>query len=429
MIKRTVDKFIADSWDEMGIDIPQNKTHAQIDIKIKNCPVCAEEGKRNESSLSVNPFQGVGKCHKCGTKYVIRKAQPERVVSKKEWTPPSRKNMTNLSKDGLQYIINRKITQEAVNRHKLVQENGQIAFPYLYNGELVNVKYRGIKEKSFRQSPNGMHVLYNYDNAIEYMESSGEFSVVVTEGEFDTLSFESQSIHYAVSVDGGAPNEKDTKVDGKLECIDNCMYIFDLAEVVYIAVDNDPSGRRLKEELCRRIDAEKIRIVDWGKYKDANEALMYDEKLQDFLDAAKEIKLEGVFYAEDVYDKLDDIYENGLPKGTTTHLPSLDKHWTWRIGEVNLWTGYQNEGKSTMIYYLSMLQAAFDGKKFALFTPENFPIEEFYEETIHMYVGKTTDREVLNRMSKAEFDDAKDFVNRHFFLMYPEDNANIDSIL
>jgi hypothetical protein len=24
----------------------------------------------------------------------------------------------------------------------------------------------------------------------------------------------------------------------------------------------------------------------------------------------------------------------------------IDKAWTWRAKEVNLWTGYQNEGKS-----------------------------------------------------------------------------------
>jgi twinkle protein len=274
-----------------------------------------------------------------------------------------------------------------------------------------------------------MHVLYNYDNAIEYMESSGDFKVVITEGFEDCMSFESQGIHFAVSVDAGAPNEKDTKIDGKLECVDNSQYLFELAEVIYIATDNDANGRRLRDELVRRVDAEKVRIVDWGKYKDANEALMYDESLQGFLDSAREIKMDGVYYAEDVYGELDDIYENGLPKGTTTHLPSMDAIWTWRISEVNLWTGYQNEGKSTFLYYISMLKAMFEGWKFALFTPENFPAQEFYEDVIHMYAGKTTDKEISSRMSRAEFEEAKRFVNEHFFLMYPEDNASLDSIL
>ena len=39
-------------------------------------------------------------------------------------------------------------------------------------------------------------------------------------------------------------------------------------------------------------------------------------------------------------------FEKGLEKGTTTHNTDLDKCWTWRLREFNIWTGYQNEGKA-----------------------------------------------------------------------------------
>jgi hypothetical protein len=39
-------------------------------------------------------------------------------------------------------------------------------------------------------------------------------------------------------------------------------------------------------------------------------------------------------------------YRNGQNRGETTGVSEIDKAWTWRAKEVNLWTGYQNEGKS-----------------------------------------------------------------------------------
>lgn len=426
MLERKDNVLIGDSWDELDIEIPGSKFNSATDIKIRQCPKCKELGKKrdNDFSLSVIPAEGKGHCFKCGTIYIIR-TEEKKTVEHKNFTPPNRTNLTKLTPEGLQFFINRRISQEAVNHFKIAERNGWVAFPYLFNGELVNIKYKNTKEKKYMQSPNGKHVLFNYDEAKKFN------AVVVCEGEEEVMCWFDAGVPYGVSVDVGAPNPTD-KVEKKLECITNCFDIFENADVIYIATDNDENGRRLKDELLRRFTIEKVRIVDFGKYKDGNEYLLYEskEKLAQLLTSAKEIRIDGVYYLEDVEEQLNSMYEQGLPLGQTTHMPSIDKHWKWRPTEVTIGTGYNNEGKSTLLCInLPLLKAHFDGWPIGLFVPENFPAEEFYEEVIHTYIGKTTDINYPNhRMSKKEFDRAKEFVKKYFFLIYLDENATIDEL-
>jgi hypothetical protein len=62
-------------------------------------------------------------------------------------------------------------------------------------------------------------------------------------------------------------------------------------------------------------------------------------------------------------------YRNGQNRGETTGVSEIDKAWTWRAKEVNLWTGYQNEGKSFFLNQLALIKAFTSGWKFA-FSPE-----------------------------------------------------------
>jgi twinkle protein len=426
MVEREGNRIIGDSWEELNIFIPASKYNYGQNIKIRNCPECKNHGKRRDNTydLSLIPSEGKGRCHKCGSVFLIR-AETKSIQPIQNFTPPNRKNLTKLSSEGLQFFTNRKISQDAITAFKIVEENGYVAFPYFFNGDLVNIKYKKINEKKYRQSPNGKHVVFNYDEAKKYN------AVVVCEGEEEVMCWFDAGVPYAVSVDAGAPNPND-KIEKKLECITHCFDLFENADVIYIAVDNDENGRRLKDELIRRFSFDKVRIVDFGKYKDGNEFLLYEgkEALKDLQNTAKELRLDGVFFLDDVEDKLLDMFENGLPVGETTHMPSVDKHWKWRPTEVTIGTGYNNEGKSTFFdINLPILKAYYDGWPVGLFVPENFPAEEFYEEVIHTFIGKTTDKDKPNyRMTKAEFQRGMEFCRKYFFLIYLEENATIDRL-
>ena len=127
-----------------------------------------------------------------------------------------------------------------------------------------------------------------------------------------------------------------------------------------------------------------------------------------------------VILLNDVRSKILYTYEHGTSLGETTHFPQLDEVFRHKRGEITLMHGIGNHGKSQMLMQLLLVKALKDGYKYGVFSPENMPVEEFYKDIIHAYVGKSTERHHSNQMSREELDVAMDFVNDHFFLIYPE---------
>ena len=142
-------------------------------------------------------------------------------------------------------------------------------------------------------------------------------------------------------------------------------------------------------DLSPTFGAEKCRIVDLRPFKDANEVLVAEgtESLRNRLKNALTPKVEGVFEVDDVIESMLDGFENGQERGTTTYIPQVDNAWTWRSGEVNIWTGYQNEGKSLFLNQLSTIKAYHDGWKFGVFSPENMPMKDFFNDLVIVVRG------------------------------------------
>jgi DnaB-like helicase C terminal domain len=116
-------------------------------------------------------------------------------------------------------------------------------------------------------------------------------------------------------------------------------------------------------------------------------------------------------------------YHNGLGNGETTRFHDLDKYWTWKRGELTVATGYPNHGKSEFVIQLMVFKAAFDGWKFAMFCPENFPAEDVYIKIIQMYIGGSANRKEKGKphyMTEADLERGIQFADKHFFLLSPE---------
>jgi twinkle protein len=126
-------------------------------------------------------------------------------------------------------------------------------------------------------------------------------------------------------------------------------------------------------------------------------------------------------------------FRKGKEAGSKTYVRDLDqissggiqnKMWSWKAGEFNLWTGYNNEGKSQFLIFLCVLKAINEGWKFAFFSPENYPPDEFFDDIIHTIIGKSTDRLYKNfDVSESEYLKAFDMVKDSFFFVYPEKNG------
>lgn len=413
-------RVFLNTWEEY-LDIPPNKLSSNSPIKIY-CPVCIENGKKKEKSIYITPTGDHAKCFKCGTAF-LKERQKVRVDS---FTPPKRENLTELSEAGLQYLINRNISQEAIKHCALVTHKtykDTIVFPYLHEKKLVNWKGRNILEKKFTQSEGGMRMVFNYDNAL------GKRIVIIHEGEIDTLSSVTSIIKHGdidefgcVSLDLGAPGPNDTNVDNKLKCITNSYELYEMAERVIIAVDDDEPGQRLQRELIRRLPPEKIYIVSFGELKDANAYLHSEgsEKLYNMLLDAKPYTPESIITIADVESEMMDMYDNGLEKGTTTYYPSIDRMWRWRLTETNIWTGYNNEGKSQIINELSLVKCLLDGWPIGAYTPENMPPQYFYEHMVHVLCGKTTDKDRSERLPRELYIKAIRYLSDKIFVIAPE---------
>lgn len=135
------------------------------------------------------------------------------------------------------------------------------------------------------------------------------------------------------------------------------------------------------------------------------------------------LSLSDVIYLDNVRDSMLLSFKTGRSQGETTHFTIIDNHFRWKRGEVTLHHGIMNHGKSIMTMQLCMMKAVFDGYKFAFFSPEQDPPDDFYDDLIHMYVGKQTQYGFTGQMSEQEYIAGMDFVKDHFFYIYPENES------
>lgn len=381
----------------------------------------------NDPCVSMNLNDGIWNCHKCGGSGFVgsKKSndyQPQNV--RPTYVRPTRKKMKKLNDAVVDWFEKRGIPESVVKANKIVRENDWIVIPYIRDGELINLKKRSLKSKDFRQSAGAEPIMFNHDRCVD-----PEW-VIVTEGEFDAMAIETAGFENVTSVNQGAPNANDKNIDKKLECLGNSWEIFEGKKRIVIAVDNDDNGKRLENELIRRFGAENCQLIKWDDCKDANEYLLTHgvEALKDKINTATDVPVSGIWRVDDAWSSMLHGFRNGKKRGETTHVNEIDQLWTWRTGDVNLWTGYNNEGKTTLLNQLLLLRAKFNNERVAVFSPENYPADEFFDDIIHTLVGKSTDPYFTNIMSEMEYKAAAQFINDHFFIVHPDELFDLDTL-
>lgn len=131
-------------------------------------------------------------------------------------------------------------------------------------------------------------------------------------------------------------------------------------------------------------------------------------------------KPDDVIYGEDVFDKAIEIYEKGYFVADTTHIPEIDKYFKWKRGDLTLFSGIGNYGKTSFLSQLLLIRSYFNGNKWAVFSPEHTPVEQFYFDLTETILGQPCDGGYQNKPSRKKFDMAYEFVANHFFYIYPE---------
>lgn len=408
------------------------------------CPSCSESRKqsnKNKKVLKVYTKTGYYDCKHCDFKGRVDSdewieeqhaketgltpayANPKPITKPKQEKPVEQIKPfhTNpLTTKAIEFFKGRGISKETAEACGVAYNKGAICFNYYKGGEIVGAKYRLIDQKRMWQHVTPEKYLYGL-NDIE-----GQDTIIIVEGEFDKLAFYECGIKNCVSVAQGAPNEGQ-EVGTKLQCLDNSIdYIKDVKRVI-LACDNDPNGRYLTKVLIERFGANRCSVVEFPEgSKDANDVLLNHGEafLADLVDQASEVPIDGVRTLRQVESEMWDTYRNGYRKGVSTGIRSLDGHFSYYKPWWNLSYGIPNSGKSEFELFKMMCMSVLHGWKWACFVPEAYPAGDFYNDCISKLTGRGVDVDSRNRLSEDEYKIAMDFVNEHFFFIYPQDDKD-----
>jgi twinkle protein len=414
------------NFSDFGVDL-QGRTGEEVKT---TCPQCSHTRKKKSyPCLNVNTVKGIWHCHHCGwsgglgSGVINRSAPPSRrVYHKPEFRPAA------LSDKAIEWFAQRGITTEVLIRNRVSMERvwmpqledevSAIAYPFYKEGEVVNVKYRD-GAKNFRQVAGAQKVLYKYDDInVE--------QTIICEGEMDALALEVAGLRHSVSVPDGAPTPDAKNLEVKFEYLEDER--LDSVKQWILAVDNDEPGKKLEDELARRLGREKCLRVSWPDgCKDANDVLMKHgaETLRHCIEDAKSFPVEGVFSLNDIEDDINNMLEYGLIQGEPTGWASVSSLYTPAPGQWTLVTGIPSMGKSEWLDALAVNIAENAGWSFGVCSPENQPISWHAAKLIEKRMGE---RLIAGKVNHARFQEAKSWVNEHFHFIMPEE-PSLDSVL
>ena len=410
------------------------KTFADYQIKVQRtsgqvkvqCPECSHTRKnKSEPCLSVNIDDGVWNCHHCDFSGNLGHdkgySQKPQTYTKPTYTRYS------LPETALKFLtVDRKIPLEILERNKIGFENGRITFPYLKDGEVVNVKSRG-RNKSFKQISGCEKTVYKFDDI--------QKETIICEGELDALSCDAVTgKRNAISVPDGAKGYTFFKSVEKR---------FEDVERLIICVDQDEPGFQLEAELKKRVGAHKcLRVVLPDGCKDANQCLIEygEEVLFNCLDNPVPYPIDGVYYMADV--PLEKYYKYGDQEGISTGLAGLDPILKLEkdVGQLIVCTGIPGHGKSEFVDQLIVNTAKNQVWKWGVFSPENYPLEYHCSKLAEKLIGKPFREGYVDgqgqfhkyhsRMDMDEMTEAQAWLHDHVFaVLPPEDDISIKSIL
>tara|TARA_R110000824_G_scaffold144529_1_gene312479 strand:- start:1229 stop:2926 length:1698 start_codon:yes stop_codon:yes gene_type:complete len=409
------------TFSEQGIIIKRNS--GQVKTK---CPKCSQDRKKKtDPCLSVNIDEGVWNCHNCGWTGGLKKEN--NYMQEKNYILPQAITTPKYSDKLIGWFISRGISKQTVidNRigegkeymPQLSKEVTTIQFKYYRNSQLINIKYRDAA-KNFKLVKDAERVMYGLDDLL------GKKEVIIVEGEMDKLAFYEAGFKNCVSVPNGASNLK-------------MEYLKDFPEnleKVYLAVDNDEPGKKLQDELSRRIGRDICyRVTYPDGCKDINDVLVHHNKgvVKDCINKAQIYPLEGVLNVNDFNVDIDALYENGLDRGATINHKSFDNFFSFASSQLTVITGIPTHGKSNFLEHLAMRLSSQHGWKFGVFSPEHYPMQLHFSVLAEKLIGKSF-RKITryDRMTKNELHSAKNFISEHFHWIRPDgDVYTIDAIL
>lgn len=419
---------------DYGITVPPDAPEEYV----TTCPQCSASRKKKKAKcLSVNTVKQCWLCHNCDWRGGLAGGIESTSIprkSSKPWVPPT-PFMTPLTEAQLDWFADRGISPTTLAAysvfggnayfHELEDEAQAIRFPYYWNGTLWSIKSRTM-DKKFTRTPSARKILFGMDVAPKEAES-----LIWVEGEADVLACYEAGIKNVVSVPDGAPPENAKEVH--MEYLDECQGFVAQFKKHVIAVDSDGPGRKLEQELSRRLGVDNCKRVAWPEdCKDANDVLVKhgEAQLREYIETAREYPVAGVYTVRDFMEDMWEDYQHGETLGLSTGFDNLTGMWSVRKGEFTIVTGIPSSGKSAWVTHLMVNMAKNHGWVCAVFPAEALPLHRYANSIIELYIGKTMRPGVSNRMTDREYAAGAAFVAKHFkFILPKEDDWTVDGVL
>ena len=389
------------------------------DVKKRySCPECPESKRKNPKDVQFYPNTQRAFCHKCNTTFFEYKPY----VSKKQYVAPEWRNKTELTNNAVNYFEGRMISQGTLIKMKIFSDVEYmpqfekdievICFPFFVDKKQVNIKFRGAK-KSFKLISGAQLVWYNF-NALKNNKE-----IIIVEGEIDVLTWVENNYDNVISVPNGAGNN--------VEYLDETIKLFDNIDKIYLATDNDTKGIELRDELIRRLGAEKCYLISFKQYKDSNEYYIAEGGIEfkNLIKEAKEVPVKGIVNIESLHHEIIDLYGKGINKGFEINESNIDEYITWETGRLAIVTGVPGSGKSEFIDFVITKLNLLHGWKAAYFTPENYPLKLHYSKLHEKYSGRKFEKET----DTTDFYNIYEHLKDNFYYIMDEEDMSVESIM
>lgn len=294
-----------------------------------------------------------------------------------------------------------------------------IVFPFIRDGHSVGEKYRGAN-KRFWQKPGGVKTFMNADVLSDPALKRGDTNLVIVEGEVDLLTALQCGFPHTVSVPDGAPpevqgdpSEPSPDTDQKFSYVAADWERLKHIKRITIAVDNDGPGKRLAEELVRRLGRVRCYWVEYPEgCKDLNDALVNRgaSEVAQVLNSAKPYPVHGLY-------TLSEFPPEPPLNPISTGWGRLDDHLRVFYPGIMAVTGFANAGKSTWTNQLVAQLALKHGWPAAIASFE-MRLDPYVTDTLRaVFLGKPRYSWTMDDIQRAN-----DWINEYFLFISPTDD-------
>lgn len=363
----------------------KNKIASDLGLKFKNNKCLCFLHSESNPSMSFDSKKKKFKCFSCGNSYDVfnhyqeyyNKSFIEAVKSivndfnlnieviindtdRKAKKEPTIHN--SYTESILSYCEKRNISKSTIDYVGVKENNGSVCFEYRNElGEHLANKYRRTKKPKNNNAPKmwfekgtNVNTLFNMDK-VNVSEP-----LLITEGEFDCLSAIESGFKNTVSIPSG--------VNSTNEWITSNWTFIEQFEEVIIWFDNDEAGIKGAREVFNRLPNTSVKIVRCEVANDINELLHKYGKLAVLkqIEKATTPTIEGVATLDMIEDF--DVHEAETLKTGIDYID--DKLIGMVFGSLNVLSGKNGSGKSTILNQIYIAEAINQGYKTFLFSGE-----------------------------------------------------------